>query len=104
MPLFFTCLLLFVYGLGLPQQVVLGSRPVMPATGIRPPMQTVPLQPDGAAQSAQQKSRAPGLDNDMVNQLSKDEQKTVNSSYQEAIDAGKKVFLLSFFFLFCFSY
>ncbi|XP_073112883.1 uncharacterized protein [Elaeis guineensis] len=76
---------------GLPQQVVLGSRPVMPATGIRPPMQTVPLQPDGAAQSAQQKSRAPGLDNHMVNQLSKDEQKTVNSSYQEAIDAGKKV-------------
>ncbi|XP_038976399.1 epidermal growth factor receptor substrate 15-like [Phoenix dactylifera] len=76
---------------GLPQQGILGSRPVMPATGMRPPMQTVPLQPDGAAQSVQQKSRVPGLDNHLVNRLSKDEQKTVNSSYQEATDAGKKV-------------
>lgn len=98
MPLIFTFLLLFVYGLGLPQQGILGSRLVMPATGVRPPMQTVPLQPDGAARSMQQKSRVPGLDNRLVNQLSKDEQKTVNSSYQEATDAGKKVFLLTLFF------
>ncbi|XP_008812780.2 epidermal growth factor receptor substrate 15-like isoform X2 [Phoenix dactylifera] len=76
---------------GLPQQGILGSRSVMPATGMRPPMQTsVPLQPDGAVQSVQPKSRVPGLHNHLANQLSKDEQKKMNSSYREAIDADKK--------------
>ncbi|XP_073101394.1 uncharacterized protein [Elaeis guineensis] len=77
---------------GLPQQGFLGSRSVMPATGMRPPMQTsVPLQPDGAAQSVQQKSRVPGLDNHLVNQRSKYEQRKGNLNYQEAQQLDKQI-------------
>lgn len=61
-------------------------------------MQTsVPLQPDHAVQLVQQKSRVRGLDNHLVNQLGKDEGKKMNSNYQEATEADKNVFLLSFF-------
>lgn len=61
------------------------------ASGGRPPIQ-VPAQPqtDGL-QSTQQKSRVPVLEKHLVNQFSNEEQSSLNSKFQEATEADKKV-------------
>ncbi|XP_043712719.1 actin cytoskeleton-regulatory complex protein PAN1-like isoform X3 [Telopea speciosissima] len=78
---------------GLPQQHGMpGARPVSSAAGVRPPLQ-VPVSPraDGVMQPNQQKSRVPVLEKHLVNQLSKEEQDSLNSKFQEATEADKKV-------------
>ncbi|CAL9045379.1 uncharacterized protein LOC103985773 [Musa acuminata AAA Group] len=77
---------------GLPYQGLPGYRPVMPAAGPRPPMQTpVPSQIPGAMHSAQQNLGKPGLDNHMVNNFGKAEQHTTTPKYQESTNVDNKV-------------
>lgn len=97
---------LFIVGLGFPQGIP-GARPVVAPAGIRPPIQTyMPSQIDAAVQPGQQKPRMPGLDNYVVDQISKDKQSTERPEHQEATDSGKKVvsslFLFFFFILILF--
>ncbi|XP_077246900.1 uncharacterized protein LOC143886702 [Tasmannia lanceolata] len=74
------------------QQGIPGMRPITPATGLKaPPQIPVPPQADGAAQSMQPKSRVPVLEKHLVNQLSKEEQSALNSKFQDATEADKKV-------------
>lgn len=65
-----------------------------PATHVargRPPKPVpVPL-PDDAMQPAQQKSKVPVLEKHLVTQLSEEEQNSLNSKFQEASEANKKV-------------
>ncbi|XP_042492898.1 actin cytoskeleton-regulatory complex protein PAN1-like [Macadamia integrifolia] len=69
-----------------------GARLVSPAAGVRPPVQ-VPVSPkaDRVMQPNQQKSRVPVLEKHLVNQLSKEEQDSLNSKFQEATEVDKKV-------------
>ncbi|GFY87726.1 calcium-binding EF hand family protein [Actinidia rufa] len=66
---------------------------VMPgAQPARPPNQvSVPLAEE-AMQPAQQKSKVPVLEKHIVNQLSEEEQNSLNSKFLEATEANKKVF------------
>ncbi|KAK3023418.1 hypothetical protein RJ639_042806 [Escallonia herrerae] len=68
-----------------------GARPVTTAGGGRPP-RPVPLpQPDEAVPTTQQRPRVPVLEKHFVNQLSTEEQNALNSKFQEATEADKKV-------------
>ncbi|KAI5082776.1 hypothetical protein GOP47_0002519 [Adiantum capillus-veneris] len=51
---------------------------------------SLPVQP-APAQPPQQKSKAPALEMDLVNQLPADDQLTLQTKHQEAVDAEKKV-------------
>lgn len=73
-----------------------GARPIVPATGLRPPMQASALLVDGAMQSNQQKSGAPALEDSFGNQLDIGGQNSANSKPQVATTAGKKASFLSF--------
>ncbi|XP_043711028.1 LOW QUALITY PROTEIN: epidermal growth factor receptor substrate 15-like 1 [Telopea speciosissima] len=78
---------------GLQQPGMPGARPILPAASARPPMQ-VPFSPqaDGVMrQPNQQKSRVPVLEKHLLNQLSKEENASLNSEFREAADADKKV-------------
>ncbi|KAJ4963191.1 hypothetical protein NE237_023130 [Protea cynaroides] len=77
---------------GLPQQPGMpGPRPISPATGVRPPI-PIPVSPRaGMMHPNQQKSRVPVLEKHLVNQLSKEEQDSLNLKFQEATEADKKV-------------
>lgn len=70
-----------------------GARPVHPASGARPPRPgPVPIpQEDEAMQPRQQKPRVPVLEKHLVDQLSSEEQNSLNSKFQEATEADKKV-------------
>lgn len=82
------------FRLGMPQQGFSGARPVPPAAGLRPPARVpIPSQTDDAPQLMPQKSRVPVLKKHLVHQLSKEEQSSLNSKFQEATDADKKVLL-----------
>ncbi|RRT49189.1 hypothetical protein B296_00033853 [Ensete ventricosum] len=82
-------------GLGLPQQSLRGSHPVMPTTGIRAPIQNSnPSQTSSAAQSMQQNLGEPGLDNHMLQNLGSDIRTTVNLKNQEALNVDDKVISL----------
>ncbi|XXG87401.1 hypothetical protein AAC387_Pa11g2094 [Persea americana] len=77
---------------GMPQQGFSGARPGPPAAGSRQPAQVpIPPQTDGAPEATPQKSRVPVLEKHLVNQLSTEEQSSLNSKFQEATDADKKV-------------
>ncbi|XP_058090584.1 uncharacterized protein LOC131237000 [Magnolia sinica] len=76
---------------GLSQVGVPGTRSVMPAAGLRPPMQGPIPHMDGAAQLMPQKSRVPVLERNLVNQLGKEEQSAMDSNFHEANEADKKV-------------
>ena len=87
--------MLFLF-VGLQQQQgmpVSGARHVTPAMGGRPPL---PHRADEGKQTNQQKSKVPVLEKHFVNQLSKEEQDMLNTKFQEAAAANKKVL----FFLF----
>ncbi|KAL7231191.1 hypothetical protein ACSBR2_009457 [Camellia fascicularis] len=72
-------------------QVMPGAQPATPAARARPPNQvSVPL-PDEAMQPTQQKSKVPVLEKHLLNQLSEEEQNSLNSKFQEATEANKKV-------------
>lgn len=79
----------------MPQHGFSGARPGPPAAGSRQPAQVpIPPQTDGAPEAMPQKSRVPVLEKNLVNQLSTEEQSSLNSKFQEATDADKKVLLL----------
>ncbi|XP_027329528.1 epidermal growth factor receptor substrate 15-like 1 isoform X2 [Abrus precatorius] len=67
-----------------------GARQVNPAAG-RPPRPAAVPQPDEGSQNKQQKSKIPVLEKHLINQLSSDEQNSINSKFQEATEADKKV-------------
>ncbi|XP_059460128.1 actin cytoskeleton-regulatory complex protein pan1-like isoform X1 [Corylus avellana] len=68
-----------------------GARPIVPATGLRPPMQVSAILADGVMQSNQQKSGAPVLEDSFGNQLDTGGHNSANSKPQVATTAGKKV-------------
>ncbi|KAG4952754.1 hypothetical protein GYH30_038582 [Glycine max] len=67
-----------------------GARQVNPAAG-RPPRPAAVSQSDEGPQNKPQKSRIPVLEKHLINQLSSDEQNSINSKFQEATEADKKV-------------
>lgn len=67
-----------------------GARQVNPAAG-RPPRPAAVSQPDEGPQNKPKKSRIPVLEKHLINQLSSDEQNSINSKFQEAAEADKKV-------------
>ncbi|PIA46708.1 hypothetical protein AQUCO_01500327v1 [Aquilegia coerulea] len=67
-----------------------GVQRMPPTAGGRPPIQALTPQAD-ETQSTQQKPRVPVLEKHLVNQLSKDEQNSLNLKFQEATEADKKV-------------
>lgn len=71
-----------------------GASPVGPAAGLRPSMQVPAPQADSQMQSIQKKSSVPVLEKHLVNQLSKEEQNSLNSKYQEATEADKKALMI----------
>ncbi|XP_068646855.1 uncharacterized protein [Aristolochia californica] len=78
---------------GFPQPGMSAARPPVPhSSASRPP---VPVQhspqPDFRHQAMPLKSRVPTLEKHLVNQLSNEEQSSLNSKLQEATDADKKV-------------
>lgn len=66
-------------------------QPPMPATVAKPPVQKQTPLTDDAGEPVQQKSRVPVLEKYVVDQLSKEEQSALNTKFQEASDADKKV-------------
>lgn len=79
--------------IGLQQaRVMPGAPPVTHAARGRPPKPVpVPLPDEEAMQPAQQKSKVPVLEKHLVTQLSEEEQNSLNSKFQEATEANKKV-------------
>ncbi|TKY57555.1 actin cytoskeleton-regulatory complex protein PAN1 [Spatholobus suberectus] len=68
-----------------------GARQMNPAAG-RPPRPAAVSQSDeGPQNKLLQKSRIPVLEKHLINQLSSDEQNSINSKFQEATEADKKV-------------
>ncbi|OMO83384.1 hypothetical protein COLO4_22557 [Corchorus olitorius] len=78
-------------------QVVAGSRPPLPSAKGRPPRPVSVSQIDAHAQvqPAQQKSKVPVLEKNFVDQLSQEEQDSLNSKFKEATEANKKALLFS---------
>ncbi|XP_008813330.2 epidermal growth factor receptor substrate 15-like [Phoenix dactylifera] len=77
---------------GLSPQAAAELRPAIPTTTVKQPVQTpTPSQSDGTVQPAEQKSRVPVLEKHLVDQLSSEEQSSLNSKFQEATDSEKKV-------------
>ncbi|XP_028768099.1 actin cytoskeleton-regulatory complex protein PAN1 isoform X2 [Neltuma alba] len=70
--------------------VVSGSRPVNP-TASRPPRPVSVPQADEGPENKQQKRRVPLLEKHLISQLSSDEQSSINSKFEEATEADKKV-------------
>jgi len=85
---------LVVFGPGLTHQGVPRARAVMPPSGMKPPRAPLPSLPEEPVQPQQQKARVPVLEEQLVSQLSEEEQKAINSKFQEATDADKRVFSL----------
>ncbi|KAJ1415631.1 EH domain [Sesbania bispinosa] len=67
-----------------------GARQVNPAAG-RPPRPAAVPPSDEAPQNKQQRPKIPVLEKHLINQLSSDEQNSINSKFQEATEADKKV-------------
>ncbi|KAF3779520.1 EH domain-containing protein 2 [Nymphaea thermarum] len=79
---------------GIPQQMASGTHPVAPAAGPKATGQyQMPPSSDGAnaTQPLQQKSKVPVLEKHLVNQLSQEEQTSLNSKCKEATESEKKV-------------
>lgn len=67
-----------------------GARHITAAGAARPPRPVAVPQAEGP-QANQQKSKVPVLEQHLVNQLSKEEQNSLNLKFQEATEADKKV-------------
>ncbi|XP_068640018.1 uncharacterized protein [Aristolochia californica] len=78
---------------GFPQPGMSAARPpVAPTNATRPPVPVqLSHQPDVRPQTMPPKSRMPTLEKQLVNQLSSQEQSSLNSKLQDATDADKKV-------------
>ncbi|PKU75568.1 hypothetical protein MA16_Dca011344 [Dendrobium catenatum] len=76
----------------LSQQPMPGSLSVVPPTRVESSTRTpIPSQPDDVVSPVQPKTKVPVLEQNMLNQLSEEEQKALNSKLQEATDADNKV-------------
>ncbi|KAJ7951180.1 Calcium-binding EF hand-like protein [Quillaja saponaria] len=73
---------------GMPGSV---ARPAKTAPAGRPPKPVAVPHSDERPQNKQQKSRVPVLEKHLVNQLSSDEQNSLNSKFKEATEAATKV-------------
>lgn len=73
-----------------------GARHITAAGAARPPRPVAVPQAEGP-QANQQKSKVPVLEQHLVNQLSKEEQNSLNLKFQEATEADKKALILSLF-------
>ncbi|CAN6481585.1 unnamed protein product [Victoria cruziana] len=79
---------------GIPQQMASGAHPVAPAADLKATgKHQMPPQSDGAnvSQPLQQKSKVPVLEKHLVNQLSQEEQNSLNSKCKDATESEKKV-------------
>jgi len=85
------------FSIGLQQaQVVRGAQAVTAAVARARQTNQVPVRlPDEDVQPAQQKSKVPVLEKHLTSQLSEEEQNSLNSKFQEATEANKKVFPVS---------
>ncbi|XP_059643375.1 uncharacterized protein LOC132285223 [Cornus florida] len=72
-------------------QGMTGVRPVNPAARLRQPSQFPIPQADESMQPSQQKPRVPELEKHLVDQLSKEEQDSLDLKFKEATEADKKV-------------
>lgn len=87
---------IIVFGPGLTHQAVPGPRPATLPSVMKPPRAPLPTLPEEPVQPQQQKTRVPVVEKHLVDQLSEEERKAINSRFQEATDADKKVLLFSF--------
>ncbi|XP_020112459.1 epidermal growth factor receptor substrate 15-like isoform X1 [Ananas comosus] len=77
---------------GLSPQGIQGPPTTIPVTSMKPPARTpIPNESDSTTQPAPQKPKIPVLEKHLVDQLSKEEQSALNSKFQEAADADKRV-------------
>ncbi|XWS33965.1 hypothetical protein CRYUN_Cryun22dG0127800 [Craigia yunnanensis] len=72
-------------------QVISALRPPLPSARGRPPRPVLVSQTDAQVLPIQQKSKVPVLEKNLVDQLSQEEQNSLNSKFKEAIEANKKV-------------
>ncbi|EOX90642.1 Calcium-binding EF hand family protein, putative isoform 2 [Theobroma cacao] len=72
-------------------QVFTASRPPLPSARGRPPRPVSVSPTDAQVQPTQQKSKVPVLEKNFVDQLSQEEQDSLNSKFKEATEANKKV-------------
>ncbi|XP_022741931.1 uncharacterized calcium-binding protein C800.10c isoform X2 [Durio zibethinus] len=72
-------------------QVISASRPPLPLARGRPPRPVSVHQTDAQVLPTQPKSKVPVLEKNHVDQLSQEEQDSLNSKFQEATEANKKV-------------
>ncbi|KAE8695870.1 Kinase superfamily protein isoform 1 [Hibiscus syriacus] len=75
-------------------QATAAPRPPLPSTRGRPPRPVSVSQTDAQMPPAPQKSKVPVLEKNLVDQLSQEEQDSLNSRFKEATDANKKAFPL----------
>lgn len=73
-----------------------GARQVNPTAGRPPRPASIPPSDEGP-QNKQHKPKIPVLEKHLINQLSSDEQNSINSKYQEATEADKKVTIVALF-------
>lgn len=76
---------------GVSRQGVPGPRPGMHHNVMKPPRAPLPSLPEEPLLPQQQMAKVPVLEKHLVDQLSEDEQKSINTRFQEASDADKKV-------------
>ncbi|GMI68966.1 Arabidopsis thaliana EH domain containing protein 2 [Hibiscus trionum] len=72
-------------------QATTAPRPPLPSARGRPPRPVSFSQTDAQTPPAPQKSKVPVLEKNLVDQLSQEEQDSLNSKFKEATDANKKV-------------
>ncbi|XVE87553.1 hypothetical protein DITRI_Ditri18aG0126800 [Diplodiscus trichospermus] len=72
-------------------QVISASRQLLPSARGRPPRPVPVSQTDAQVLPAQQKSKVPVLEKNLVDQLSQEEQDSLNAKFKEATEANKKV-------------
>lgn len=74
------------------RQVVRGQH-IPSASRGKPPLPPSGSTVDGETQANQKRSKVPILEKHLVDQLSQEEQNSLNSRFQEAMEADKKVML-----------
>ncbi|XP_022775494.1 epidermal growth factor receptor substrate 15-like 1 isoform X2 [Durio zibethinus] len=72
-------------------QVISASRLPLPSARGRPPRPVLVSQTDAQVLPSQQKSKVPMLEKNLVDQLSQEEQDSLNSKFKEATEANKKI-------------
>lgn len=76
---------------GMQQKQVMHGQHIPFASRGKPPLPPSGPSADGEIQANQKKSKVPVLEKHLADQLSKEEQNSLNSRFQEAMEADKKV-------------